>query len=75
MHKKTIDPVTGRMFLKHSLQEELGVKEERVFQNLEKRLEGAEFDHLDNEEENTKVRILREMSLDSAGERLVPDRA
>lgn len=23
MHKKTIDPVTGRMFLKHSLQDEL----------------------------------------------------
>lgn len=35
MHKKTIDPVTGRMFLKHSLQEELGKKEQRIFGNLE----------------------------------------
>ena len=75
MHKKTIDPVTGRMFLKHSLQEELEAKEKRVFDNLEGRLQGAQFDHLDNEEENTKIRILREMSLDSAGERLVPDKA
>lgn len=44
MHKKTIDPVTGRMFLKHSLQEELSNKEKRVFGTLEERLEGAEFD-------------------------------
>ena len=73
MHKKTIDPVTGRMFLKHSLQEELSTKEKRVFGTLEERLEGAEFDQ--DEEALTKERILREMSLDSAGERLVPDRA
>ena len=30
MHKKTIDPVTGRLFLKHSLQEELTAKKKRV---------------------------------------------
>lgn len=30
MHKKTIDPVTGRMFLKHSLQDEFPAKEKRV---------------------------------------------
>jgi ribosomal protein S18 len=41
MHKKTIDPVTGRMFLKHSLQEELSAKEQRVFKNLEGRMEGS----------------------------------
>ena len=29
MHKKTIDPITGRMFLKHSLQDEMKVKEKR----------------------------------------------
>jgi ribosomal protein S18 len=73
MHKKTIDPVTGRMFLKHSLQDELGQKEKRIFGNLEQRLEGADFDA--DEDSKTKDRILREMSLDSAGERLVPDRA
>lgn len=73
MHKKTIDPVTGRMFLKHSLQDELSNKEKRVFGTLESRLEGAEFDQ--DEEAQTKSRILREMSMDSVGERLVPDRA
>lgn len=29
MHKKTIDPVTGRLFLKHSLQDRLPDKEKR----------------------------------------------
>ena len=29
MHKKTIDPVTGRLFLKHSLQDELKEKDKR----------------------------------------------
>jgi len=76
MHKKTIDPVTGRMFLKHSLQEELSAKEQRVFQNLEGRMEGSSegADHWD-ELAQSQQRILREMSLDSAGERIIPDRA
>ena len=73
MHKKTIDPVTGRMFLKHSLQDELSNKNKRIFGTLEERLEGAQFDA--DEEAQTKDQILREMSLDSAGERLIPDRA
>lgn len=30
MHKRTIDPVTGRMFLKHSLQDDIPTKEKRV---------------------------------------------
>jgi ribosomal protein S18 len=42
MHKKTIDPITGRMFLKHSLQDELPVKEKRVFDKLEERFAGVE---------------------------------
>ena len=29
MHRKTIDPVTGRLFMKHSLQDELSAKEQR----------------------------------------------
>ena len=43
MHKKTIDPVTGRMFLKHSLQDDLKTKNERIFGTLEERMEGTEF--------------------------------
>lgn len=43
MHKKTIDPVTGRMFLKHSLQDDLKTKNERIFGSLEERMEGTEF--------------------------------
>lgn len=42
MHKKTIDPITGRMFLKHSLQDELTTKEERLKEGIEKRFEGVE---------------------------------
>lgn len=42
MHKKTIDPVTGRMFLKHSLQDELPKKEKRQKEKLEERFEGVE---------------------------------
>jgi hypothetical protein len=61
------------MFLKHSLQDELTNKNKRIFGTLEERLEGAQFDA--DEEAHTKDRILREMSLDSAGERLVPDHA
>jgi ribosomal protein S18 len=42
MHKKTIDPLTGRMFLKHSIQDTLKDKEQRIFTSLESRLENSE---------------------------------
>jgi len=76
MHKKTIDPVTGRMFLKHSLQDELSKKNERIFGTLEERLEGSESreDYEADNEAAVKERILREMSLDGASPRLVPDK-
>lgn len=35
MHKKTIDPVTGRLFLKHSLMDDLPTKEKRVKDNID----------------------------------------
>lgn len=73
MHRKTIDPVTGRLFLKHSLQDELADKEKRIFNRLEDRL--ADADGSIDAEAEEKQRILREMSLESAGGRLVPDRA
>jgi len=42
MHRKTIDPVTGRLFLKHTLQDELTAKDARIFGRLEQRMEGSE---------------------------------
>jgi ribosomal protein S18 len=42
MHKKTIDPVTGRMFLKHSLQDEFPKKEKRIKEKLEERFKDIE---------------------------------
>jgi ribosomal protein S18 len=76
MHKKTIDPVTGRLFLKHSIQDTLKEKEERIFTRLEERLEGSESnaEFATQADAGLKERILREMSLESAGGRLVPDR-
>jgi ribosomal protein S18 len=56
MHKKTIDPVTGRMFLKHSLQDELSKKEERIFGNLESRLAGSESNAEINAEHQAEIK-------------------
>jgi hypothetical protein len=46
MHKKTIDPVTGRLFLKHSLQDELTVKLKREKERFEER-----FGHIETNQE------------------------
>lgn len=78
MHKKTIDPVTGRMFLKHSLQEELHNKEKRIFGTLEERLADTATDAeaiAEADAAQAKESVIREMSLDTTGSRLVPDRA
>ena len=76
MHKKTIDPLTGRMFLKHSIQDTLKDKEQRIFTTLEQRLANSESneEYSKDKDAEIKERILREMSLDSAGGSLVPDR-
>jgi hypothetical protein len=42
MHKKTIDPVTGRLFLKHKLQDDLPTKEKRVHDNIVQRFADVE---------------------------------
>jgi len=43
MHRKTIDPVTGRMFMKYSLQDSLKQKLPRQTEHFEER-----FDHIDS---------------------------
>jgi ribosomal protein S18 len=75
MHKKTIDPVTGRMFIKHSIQDELANKEKRIIETLERRAQGLESnaEYAEDTEAAKQERILREMALESTG-RIVPDR-
>ena len=73
-HKKTIDPVTGRLFLKHSLQDELTVKLKREKERFEER-----FGHIETNSEYKKVKgeadaqnkMIREMSLDN--DKILPD--
>lgn len=70
MQKKTIDPITGRMFIKHSLQDDIKVKLEREKLRMEKR-----FEHIETEETEQAMeeqRMIREMSLDS--DRVMPDK-
>ena len=76
MHKKTIDPVTGRMFLKHSLQDSYPAKEARIKSTLESRFADLESTEAYKEDIEAEVRerIIREMSLDT-GEKLIPNRA
>lgn len=49
-HKKTIDPMTGRLFLKHSLQDELTVKLKREKERFVER-----FGHIETNSEYQKI--------------------
>ena len=42
MHKKTIDPLTGRMFLKHNLIEEIQAKDQRIKESIKERFQEVE---------------------------------
>jgi hypothetical protein len=74
MHKKTIDPVTGRLFLKYSLQDDLKQKLERERERFE-----ARFSHIETQEDFDKIkekadqeyRLIREMSVDN--DQILPD--
>ena len=69
MQKKTIDPVTGRLFIKHSLQDDINAKLEREKIRMEKR-----FEHIETEvtqQAKEEERIIREMTIDS--DRVMPD--
>lgn len=76
MNKKTIDPVTGRLFLKHSLQDDLVVKLERERERFEKR-----FGHIETEvdeayakakeDAEAEYKLIREMSVDN--DQVLPD--
>lgn len=51
MHKKTIDPVTGRLFLKYSLQDDFVAKLKREKERFEER-----FGHIETNEEYNKIK-------------------
>ena len=69
MHKKTIDPITGRMFLKHSLQDDL--RDKRVREKAMVHRKGANIaslkeDKEDAEAESVRDRLVREVDMDTA---------
>ena len=74
MHKKTIDPVTGRLFMKYSLQDDLAEKLKREKERFEER-----FGHIETDEKFAKVKdeadeqyaLIREMSVDN--DQILPD--
>jgi ribosomal protein S18 len=74
MQRKTIDPVTGRLFIKHSLQDDLNAKLERERQRMEER-----FGHLETEQQmepleaeaQEQMRVLREMTIEQ--HRIMPN--
>lgn len=74
MHKKTIDPLTGRMFLKHSLMDDIQAKDQRVKDTIKERFKEVESkaEHDADLEAEVKEKVIREMSLDN--EKFIPDR-
>lgn len=67
MHKKTIDPVTGRMYMRHHLQDDARDKARRSAKKADERTSAfAEYDIEEtDEQEKLRLQIIREMSLDS----------
>lgn len=73
MHKKTIDPVTGRMFLKHSLQDDARDKARREEKRLKEHYGQSQAESVFEAEEQeddpelkaVKDNIIREMLIDN----------
>lgn len=77
MHRKTIDPVTGRLFLKHSLTDDMRERHKRVHDSYERKfkdVEGAKDFEANNEGTYEKAtnRLIREMAIDV--DRMYPNR-
>lgn len=69
MHKKTIDPITGRMFLKHTLQDDLRDKRLREKATVDRKQSEIGQKFADSEErvhEALRQRMVREMQLDES---------
>ena len=74
MHKKTIDPVSGRLFIKHSHQDSYPEKEHRQKEIIEERFKDVESNQVyDGQENIEKVeKAIRELNLDN--EKIVTNR-
>lgn len=67
MHKKTIDPITGRMFMKHTLQDDLRDKRQREKAMLDRKADLVATKAEDIGEglkEITRKQLVREMDMD-----------
>lgn len=68
MHKKTIDPVTGRMFMKHTLQDDLRdklVREKAMVDRKQANITTLEEEEAADLEEALRQKMVREMTLDT----------
>jgi len=66
MHKKTIDPVTGRMFMRHSVQDDLKDKALRQAEKLKSHYDDDyEVTKEDPKKKEARDDIVREMLLDN----------
>ena len=67
MHKKTIDPVTGRMFMKHSIQDDLRDKRVREKAMVDRKVGQTTTlkDEKKDKMEKTRAKLVRDMSLDT----------
>jgi ribosomal protein S18 len=77
MHRKTIDPVTGRLFLKHSLTDDLREKQKRLEDQHKQKFEGVEGTKEFTESTRFNMnkaqdRVIREMGIDV--DRIYPNR-
>lgn len=75
MHKKTIDPITGRLFLRHSLQDDVRDRTRREAKKLDSRTSYYGDYETSETDKQAQIRkeIIREMSLDSQA--LIPNAA
>lgn len=75
MHKRTIDPVTGRIFLRHNLNDDMRDKERRKKQRANYRSSDFANYAIEETEEQEELRntIIREMTIDQ--ENMVPNAA
>jgi len=69
MHRKTIDPVTGRLFLKHSLMDDMRDRHKRAHDSYERKFKDAEGAKDFAEKSRFKIseatdRVIREMGID-----------
>lgn len=77
MHRKTIDPVTGRLFLKHSLMDDMRERHKRLHDNYERKFKEVEGAKEEAENNRFKIaeatdRVVREMGMDC--DRYYPNR-